>query len=373
MASPAWAAKKMTVQELKETLVSLQQAKKTDAEVSTELKQVELSEQLTLGTMNSLIHVTPGPRSTEQIFVLEAQSAVLTPPASDLPSMPAPDAAAQKALFDKAIDYSSRIYTQLPHLTATRTSLRFQDNVEAVKGSSGMNSSAEILDTNLINPPNFVHLIGTAETLAESTNGIEKPAAAKDKTLWGQNGQIALRGPGPVLSAILQEAQSAGKITWLRWEKVNNKPTAVYAFDVDKKQSHYAVDYCCFPNVSQAGSLRYDMSGTTHTATGNMQTVSRWSAFKATVPYHGEIFVDPNTGIVVRLVTIAEFNSSDVVHQEDQRIDYAPVKVDAKVLVLPVRKVINTEIVPNGDSGAGKYSTRHTLFTIEYKNYQMKK
>lgn len=373
MASPAWAAKKMTVQELKETLVSLLQAKKTDAEVSTELKQIELSEQLTLGTMNSLIHAAPGPRSTEQIFVLEAESAVLTPPASDLPATPAPDAAAQKALLDKAIDYSSRIYAQLPHLTATRTSLRFQDNVEAVKGSSGLNSGAEILDTNLINPPSFVHLIGTAETLVESANGIEKPAAAKDKTLWGQNGQIALRGPGPVLSAILQEAQSAGKITWLRWEKVNDKPAAVYTFDVDKKQSHYAVDYCCFPNVSQAGSLRYDMSGTTHTVTGDMQTVSRWSEFTATVPYHGEIFVDPNTGIVVRLVTIAEFNSSDVVHQEEQRIDYAPVKVDAKVLVLPVRKVINTEIVPNGDSGARKYSTRHTLFTVQYKNYQMKK
>jgi hypothetical protein len=59
-----------------------------------------------------------------------------------------------------------------------------------------------------------------------------------------------------------------------------------------------------------------------------------------------------------------------VVHQEDQRIDYSPVKVGDKMLVLPVKTVINTEVVPNGDSGAGKYSTRHTLFSSEYKDYQ---
>jgi len=35
---------------------------------------------------------------------------------------------------------------------------------------------------------------------------------------------------------------------------------------------------------------------------------------------------------------------------------------------------VNTEVVPNGDSGsAGKYSVRRTLFTSEYKNYQTAK
>jgi len=38
-----------------------------------------------------------------------------------------------------------------------------------------------------------------------------------------------------------------------------------------------------------------------------------------------------------------------------------------------VKTVINTEVVPNGDSqAAGRFSTRVTLFTIEYKNHQLK-
>ena len=42
---------------------------------------------------------------------------------------------------------------------------------------------------------------------------------------------------------------------------------------------------------------------------------------------HGE----PETGVVMRLITQADFKNTDVVHVEDQRIDYAPVAVGACV------------------------------------------
>jgi hypothetical protein len=382
MASPAWAAKKVTVQQLKDMLVSLQQAKKADADVANEMKQVELSEELTRSAMNGLVEYVPGPLSTEQIYVLEARSAVLTPPASDLPTAPTPDAAAQKALLDKAADYTTKTYAQLPHLTATKTTIRFQDNMEAVAASSGMHSSAKEMSSNpaLVVASQFVHYINSTEAPVDTENGVEKLSTAKDKTPWGANAQIALQEQGPVLSTVLAEAQAAGKINWLRWELVNGKQTAVFAFEVDKKKSHYAVNYCCFPDSEQAGTARFSgqmgtgapggAAGGGGGAKGNFQTNTSWKNFKATVPYHGELFLDQDTGIVVRLISEAEFKSSDVVHQEDQRIDYGPVKVGDKTLVLPIKTVINTEVVPNGDSGAGKYSTRHTLFTSEYKDYQ---
>ncbi|MDR3727206.1 MAG: hypothetical protein P4K86_09215 [Terracidiphilus sp.] len=382
MASPAWAAKKVTVQQLKDMLVSMQQAKKADADVASELKQIELSEELTRSAMNSLIDYVPGPYSTEQIYVLEARSAVLAPPASDLPSTPAPDAAGQKVLLDKAADYVAKTYKQLPSLTATKTTLRFQDNMEAMAASSGMHSSAKEMSSNpaLVVASQFVHYINSTETPVETENGVEKLSTAKDKTPWGANAQIALQAPGPVLSTVLDEAQGAGKINWLRWETVNGKQTAVFAFAVDKKKSHYTVNYCCFPDSDQTGTVRFTgqngagapggASGSGGGAKGNLQTTTNWKNYKATVPYHGELFIDQDTGIVVRLISEAEFKPSEVVHQEDQRIDYGPVKVGDKMLVLPVKTVINTEVVPNGDSGAGKFSTRHTLFTSEYKNYQ---
>jgi hypothetical protein len=79
----------------------------------------------------------------------------------------------------------------------------------------------------------------------------------------------------------------------------------------------------------------------------------------------------PTAASFVRLVTQAEFKNSDVVHVEDQRIDYLPVDGRRqRSLVLPSKAIINTEVVPNGDSGGGKFILRHTLFTSEYKGYQ---
>ena len=372
-ASPAWAAKDITVQQLKDLLVSLQQAKKTDADVASALKQVVLTEELTRATMNSLVEYVPGPQSTEQIYVLEARSAILAPPAADLPATPAPDAAAQKAILDKAADYATKTYAQLPAITATKTTIRFQDNMEATAASSGMHSGGTEMDPNLVNASQFVHYINSTENAVEIKNGVEENPLAKDKTQWGANKMIALLANGPALGNVIQEAQATGNIKFLRWETVNGKAAAVYAFSVDKKKSHYAVNYCCFPDVDQAGVMSYPKPspGGTSPPHGNMQTTTSWHNYKATIPYHGEIFVDPDTGVVVRLVTQAEFKNTEVVHQEDQRIDFAPVSVGSNTLVLPIKTVINTEVVPNGESqAAGKFTTRHTLFTAEYKNYQ---
>jgi hypothetical protein len=55
----------------------------------------------------------------------------------------------------------------------------------------------------------------------------------------------------------------------------------------------------------------------------------------------------------------------------DTRIDYGPVNAGARLLVAPVKTFVNTEVVPKGDSGAGSYSTRRTLFTSEYKDYRV--
>lgn len=97
-------------------------------------------------------------------------------------------------------------------------------------------------------------------------------------------------------------------------------------------------------------------------AEGNLQTSTEWKNYKAIVPYHGEIFVDAESGIVLRMVVEAETAQTDVVHQQSIRIDYGPVPLGGRVSVLPVRTVINSEVVVNGDSGAGDMDSG-TLFS----------
>jgi hypothetical protein len=386
ISSPAWAARKMTVQELKEVLISQQQARKSDQDVATRLKEIELSEELTVGAMNSLLDHVPGPLSTEQIYVLEARSADLAPPASDLPAAPAPDADGQRLILAKAERYVASTYRQLPILTATRTTLRFQDNVETVAASSGIAGSAKEVDisSGLSNPASFVHYINSSEATVVSEHGAEKLPPEKDKTRWGANKMIALVEPAPSLGVIFPEAQAAGSIQWLRWELVNGKQAAVYSFAVPRTKSGLVVSVCCFPKIDQAGIARFytplsassiagdeAAGGGAGGVVGNLQTTTDWHDYKAIVPYHGELFIDPDSGIVVRMITEAELKPSEVVRRVDTRIDYGPVKAGARMLVAPVKTFVNTEVVPNGDSGAGRYSTRRTLFTSEYKDYRL--
>jgi hypothetical protein len=363
----------MTVEQLQTLLQSMQGASKADADVADELKEVELTEELTRSTMDRLASFIPGSLSNQQFYLLEARSAVLAPPAADLPQTPAPDAAAQKALLDKAVDYAAKTYAQLPHLTATKTTARFQDNLKPPdRADPGKVPDKVWRDARMANGSQFIYYIGASETKVESRNGAEIGSSVKDPTRWGANGEIVLLGPGPVLSAVVQDAQAAGKLNWLRWETVNGRQTAVFSFAVEKKKSHYTVNYCCFPDTDSTGTTgNRGGEGIASAGRGTLQTNTNWSPHKETAPYHGEIFVDSGTGIIVRLVMLAEFKPSNVIHQEDTRIDYGPAKIADKPLILPVRTFINTEVAPNGEDSANQFSTRRTVFRIEYKNYQL--
>jgi hypothetical protein len=380
-AAPAWAApRKITVQELKDMLAQMQQQKKSDDEMATALKQVEMSEQLTPAVLSTLGSYVAGQQSLAQVYILEARGAMLAPPPSDVPTDPAPDPAAQKALLDKAAAYVSGTYAQLPDLTATKTTIRFQDNTQTVSAGSGMHSGASDATTSfgLSDSPQYFRYINSADSTIENNNGVEKLPATKDTTPWGRNGYIAPEAQGPVLATVVKEAEAAGKINFLRWELVNGKKAAVFTFAVERKKSHYSVNYCCYPDTDQAGTAHFTSAaigslngGGGGGAKGNFQTNTTWTPFKATVGYHGELYVNAETGIIVRLVNDAEFKSTDVIHQEETRIDFDPVAVGDKAMVLPDKAFLNTEDVPAGEDAAGKFSLRHTLFYTEYKNYQL--
>ncbi len=381
LALPAWPVKKISVGELEDSLKTMQAEKKSDAEVATALKQVELSEQLTRAAMNKLLTDAPGPLTNEQLYVLEARSALLAPPAEDIPQTPVPDAAAQKNILDKAAAYVTKTWAQLPVVTATETTLRFQDNMQATAASSGMHGGSRDASTGsaVTEPYTYIRYINSTESQYVSNRGIEK--LLEDKTQWGANGMIALREPVLGLNEVFADAQTAGSMKWLRWEDVNGKPAAVFSFDVPKKESHFDTAICCFPKVTQAGMVQFTSAamgaagapgGGAGGASGNFQTATSWHDYKAAdLPYRGEIFIDPDTGIVVRLDTEAQFKPGDVVHQEDTRVDYGTVQVRDALAVLPMRTIILTEVAANGDSQeAGAYALRHTLFTSEYKGYQ---
>ncbi len=375
LSAPAWSAtRSLTVDQLRQLLADLQKTSKSDDQVATELKSVDLTEELTASTMQSFGNLVPGPLSTEQIYVLQARSAMLPAPAADRPADPAPDPAAQQALLAKAQDYVAKTYSQLPLLTAARMTARFQDGVEAVHSFSGMNhGSAQDSDPlwQTTNPD--VRLVNTATAPVESANGIEKPASVKDKTNWGANNLITPVTPPLPLPTLLQEASASGSLKFLRWERIADRKTAVFDFSVDRKKSKFSVNYCCFPSSDTAGMLSSGLGisqGGANGGTGNLQTVSEWKPFKTTAGFYGEIFIDSELGVVLRTITTGDFKKTDFVHAESVRTDFAAQSIAGKALVVPVQVFTAAEIVPNGDSFAAHYAVRHMFITQTYSNYK---
>lgn len=385
--------RKMTVAQFQDMLTGLHNSQKSDEQVANKLKQIELTEELTPAAMNSMANLIDGPFSTEQIYVLEARSAMLAPPDTDLPKAAPPDAAAQQAMLAKAQDYAAKAYSQLPRLTAARLVARFQDGVETIQSFGG----TQVKTQNDRDPfweqiSHYARLVNTRTDKVEIDNGIEKPGG-KDTTPWGRNNLVNSMLPFLPFNLLTSEAISLGKPKFLRWETIAGHRTAVFAFAIDKKKSHYAINYCCFPDTSSVGGGLYGGHGgqgggtpvpgagaglgglsanpLSHPAgNGSLANVSDWKPFNAKSSYHGELFLDPDSGVALRTIVEAEFKPSDFVHYEDIRVDYAPMHIGGGNLYVPVRSFTNAEVVPNGDSFVRSYAVRHQYVTQDYRDFQ---
>src|SRR5579862_3555649 len=368
------AATRVTVRELDSLLADMHSQNKGDDATANKLKDLILTEQLTEPVLNSFVKYEPGPETTVQIRVLALESALLPPPGTDLPTTPAPDQAAQKAIMSKAIDYVAQDLTHLPRFTADKTTARYQNGEDFVRTGTGAGSQMAHTDLGFNPASQYMRYLGEHATPITLEGGIELVRAkGKGQDPAGQNGQISQGGSGPVLGLVLMDA-AKGLVSWLRWQTVGGKQVAVFGFAVDRKHSHYQVNYCCFPKSEDVGSHIGATPGGVSSGGGlpsgsNYGVSTTFEPFKTTPGYHGELFIDPETGAIVRLTLQAELKPSDYVQQEDTRIDYAPVEIGGKQYVVPVESMVLTTVVPAGQSFQ-KVSTRRTLFDIKYSNYQ---
>jgi hypothetical protein len=206
----------MTVAQLQDVLTGLHKAQKSDEQIANELKQIELTEELTASAMNGMANLVKGPLSTEQMYVLEARSSLLAPPDTDLPKIASPDTVAQRALLAKAQDYAAKTYPQLPRFTATRLVARFQDGVATIQSYGG--NKVRIGDGSdplweHSNP--YARLVNTHVDTVEIDKGIEK-LDGKDTTPWGRNGLVNSMLSFLPLDLLTSEAVSSGKPKFLR-------------------------------------------------------------------------------------------------------------------------------------------------------------
>ena len=186
-----------------------------------------------------MVGMLTGPLSTEQLYVLEIRSAILPPPASDLPNLVGPDEIAQQAMLRKAEKYVAGTFAQLPPLTAQHLVARFQDGMEAVpdprRGQQGVS------DRGVQNPG--IRLINRHIDNAELNAGVEKSTVFTETRLEAPNDTHVSIDTTLSLPTVLSDAVASGTLKFVRWQTVQGRSLAVFSFAVEKRKSGLELVY----------------------------------------------------------------------------------------------------------------------------------
>ncbi len=337
-ALPAHATQRVTVDQLRQLLMRDEAAHKSDATIAGQLASLELTEELTDSAEAQIAaKLQCGPKTAQALDLLADSSAFLVPPASELPATPKPDIATQRDLFTAAIHYVLTTEHHLPDFIATRVTQSY-DNMP------------QVISDSLFTPYMTLHSVGVFQRSITYRNGKEvidtpastptagqKPAAEpQGLTSWGEF--------GPVLAVILADS-AKGRIAWNRWQQTSTGTLAVFHYQVPKDSSHFVVNYCCaLQNFNSSGA---SLANRPVPFADGREPLT----YHGTPAYHGDLFIDPASGTILRATVEAEFNPSDLLSRAAIFVQYGKVNIGGKDFICPIHSVTFSQ-VPYRPKGA---------------------
>src|SRR4051794_2773659 len=133
MAWPAYAAHRLTVAQLGETLSTGTAQHRSDDDLARQVGGLELSERLSQATLDRFAATFPlQPRTALALQLLSDQSAFLDPPAEEKLSVAAPDSADQEKMLAAARAYAVETWGRLPNFFVSRVTTRFDNGAQAL-------------------------------------------------------------------------------------------------------------------------------------------------------------------------------------------------------------------------------------------------
>ena len=270
-----------------------------DKDVARELAGLELTERLTGAQLQSWAAALPGKRARAELTAVADASVFLAPPATEIPALDAPEMAAQHDMLAKTVEYLKSSIPKLPDFSATENVIRYE-NATAQPEEEGVAEA-------------------TVEPWRETnqfSSVVRYSATGQDAGAKGNStdGDVTVGIFGSILSTLIVDA-SHGKVTWSRWEQNAAGLRAVFHYEVAEANSHYGV------------------SDLTHSEKGHEVMVRQRAG------YHGEITIDPASGVITRITIVADLASGNPVDRSDVMVDYGPVQIDRTTYNLPVRSI----------------------------------
>ena len=292
----ALAQRQMTVAQLVSFIKSSIQMHQDDRKVADMVKTFKLTNKLEDQTVEDLQNMGAGPRTVAALRALTDATASLTPPpppeakpVTAVMKPPADDE--QKRILAELRDYALNYTKNLPNFICTQVTRRHED-------PSGKESWV-LLDTVQEHLSYVDHHEDYKVVMVNN-----KPVTNVSHTKLG--GNTSSGEFGTMLSDIF-DPESHAEFTWDHWGTLRKRLMYVFSFRVPQEYSRY--------------SIYHQPSGRT------------------VVPgYHGLVYADKDTGMVMRIVMECERIPADFPVQEVREVlDYDFVDISGHEFVLPLK------------------------------------
>ncbi len=281
-----------------------------DTDRAAEIDALDLTERLTGSTLASLTaKYKPGPQIHHALERLADRSALLDPPAGELPNQPPPDAESQRKMMDAAKIYVWRVLSHLPNFFAIRTTEQFDDAPVTANGV-------------VVTSPPGLHPVGSASREITFRDGAEViNPMHRERGMPGMP-DTGLTTSGEFGSEAVMVLVDLAKGTYVfhHWEQTAVGVAAVYRYSVPKAASHYEVNYSCKARSSFNAGPGY-------------------LGFHNTPGYHGSLAIDPASGSILRLTLEADSKKGDPISHVATAIEYGPVVIGGRRYISPLRSL----------------------------------
>jgi len=313
--------KPVTVRQLEQMLTSAHEARRSDNDIAMDIGRVDLTERLTEATLSNLSQ-SQRKLTKATLQILADESAFLDPPPSELPADSPPGVDQQKAIMAQASAYASAYIHNLPNFICKQVIRRLDNDPARQKAEAvALLSDQDTAAWRMQSQPHGAGGLTERDTVTNELtirNGTESHRHASTvSTSPFAGGPYAMQGLttsgefGGIIGSVFS-ANSDAKAVWSHWEIMAGKHATVFNYTVDLAHSDFVVDWCCVDKERR----------------------------KERVAYRGEVFIDPDSGGILRISWQA-LNISDLspTRSSDTVVDYRPVEIGGSSWLCPVRSV----------------------------------
>ena len=322
----------LTVEQIVQFVKSSLRSKQPDRQVADYLKHVRLSERLDESIIDELQGLGAGIKTLTALKDLRDSSASLPPahlPTTQMLSqqtLDSPDSIGQAKVLDAAREYAMNYEKQLPNFICSELTSRFE--ADRIAGEHGFQN------------PDWHHVdtITTKLTYFEHQEKYEvqmvNNSSVVNASLEKLGGAVSMGEFGSMMREVF-EKHSDARFEWAKWATVRGRRAHEVRFDIDQPHSSYKILWAHSQELRPA--------------------------------YRGEVFIDAETNMIVRLVaTPYDIPSTYPVQAVTTVVDFDFKTIGESEYLVPV-KVVVTSAASNSLTRNEKQFSNYRKFGAETK------